>query len=304
MIFRSIRILTQRALKPGPAWDHLLEQLASEKASKRSKALLTLRFISERHAGTSQYSPCLIFYQVPERPLPQYSSYQFWQPNFLSAIVASLGKLIPGVHLAFVEQKYPSDDQVIALEILSILLYDISDSNLQRLCDAGLITEWLARYPFLKDAPADRPKTEAKAEAVRNFVKWSEGEPCHTPDMRDILILLLTKQSVRAQLVDAGIWSFKFDHQDEKERMRHVEESPEEVQLRRRRREAVVIGEEGRAITRRDIYQRGDDIGEEGVEDQLEHLWEVEEAVRRDNASHRGFWDIVRRLRPDGLSPQ
>ena len=183
------------------------------------------------------------------------------------------------------------------------MLIEISHTNLERLFDAGLITEWLAQYPFSMKSPKASDGWVPKAEVVRKFVKHGEGEPCHTKELREILLFLLTRFDVRQQLVEASLWDWKFDQEDEKERKRYLEESPEEVQLRRRRREAVVIGEEGRAITRSDIYQRGEDVRDEGVEDQLENLWEEEVAARRGGQRRGGIWDVVRRLRPNGLAP-
>ena len=183
------------------------------------------------------------------------------------------------------------------------MLTGASHGNLQRLLDAGLITEWLAQYPFSTDWSANNGGWQRKAESVRRFVKHGEGEPCNTDLLRGILHFLLTRSVAREQLVEARLWEWKFDREDEKERTRHLEESPEEVQLRRRRREAVVIGEEGRAITREDIYQRGEDVRDEDVEDQLENLWE-EEAVRRAGQDRGSIWDVVRRLRPNGLAAQ
>lgn len=105
---------------------------------------------------------------------------------------------------------------------------------------------------------------------------------------------------------------------------RGTEQSPEEQRLRRRRREAIVLGENGRPIQQQDIIQRGtmnldgnindEDLGPMMVHDiddeDLEPLME-QIARRRDEETlaelrvenDRSWWGWLRRLRPDGLAP-
>ena len=108
------------------------------------------------------------------------------------------------------------------------------------------------------------------------------------------------------------------------------EESFEEQALRRRRREAMVLGEVGRPIERADIIERDSAaldpfgsqnlgsleeeseeeeseqpvaaISDEDVEEELELL--IQEIIQEESFKDRGWWDWLRRLRPDGLAPE
>ena len=101
-----------------------------------------------------------------------------------------------------------------------------------------------------------------------------------------------------------GLWgSSSGGEESEFGQRRRIEDSPEEVQLRRRRREAMVLGQEGRALRSSDIFERTDEIRDEDVEEELEELLEeVVEAEGRGDRGLRGLWDVARRLRPDGLA--
>lgn len=107
------------------------------------------------------------------------------------------------------------------------------------------------------------------------------------------------------------------------------EESFEEQALRRRRREAMVLGEVGRPIERADIIERDsaaldgfrpqvmaslDDelegeseqpvaaVTDEDVEEELELL--MEEIIQAESVKDQGWWAWLKRLRPDGLAPE
>ena len=92
---------------------------------------------------------------------------------------------------------------------------------------------------------------------------------------------------------------------------RGIEQSPEEQRLRRRRREAMVLGENGRPIQRQDIIEpNGMNLDGDNVDDDLEPLMEEiarkadEEILAELRAENYGsWWGWLRRLRPDGLAP-
>ena len=92
---------------------------------------------------------------------------------------------------------------------------------------------------------------------------------------------------------------------------RGVEQSPEEQRLRRRRREAMVLGENGRPIQRQDIIEpNAMNLDGENVDDEVEPLMEEgarnadEDALAelRDE-NYNSWWTWISRLRPDGLAP-
>jgi len=85
---------------------------------------------------------------------------------------------------------------------------------------------------------------------------------------------------------------------------RRREESMEERALRRRRRMAMVLGENGRPVRSGDIIQRDPVVLDEDVEEELEQL--MEEITEAEEAADSGWWGLVRRLsrfRPDGVAP-
>ena len=92
---------------------------------------------------------------------------------------------------------------------------------------------------------------------------------------------------------------------------RGIEQSPEEQRLRRRRREAMVLGENGRPIQRQDIIEpNAMNLDGDNVDDDLEPLMEEiareadEETLAELRAENdRSWWDWLGRLRPDGLAP-
>ena len=92
---------------------------------------------------------------------------------------------------------------------------------------------------------------------------------------------------------------------------RGVEQSPEEQRLRRRRREAMVLGENGRPIQRQDIIEpNAMNLDGDNVDDEVEPLMEEvarradEEALAELRAqNNNSWWAWLGRLRPDGLAP-
>lgn len=92
---------------------------------------------------------------------------------------------------------------------------------------------------------------------------------------------------------------------------RGIEQSPEEQRLRRRRREAMVLGENGRPIQRQDIIEpNAMNLDGDNLDDDLEPLMEEiarkadEEILAELRAENdRSWWGWLRRLRPDGLAP-
>ena len=92
---------------------------------------------------------------------------------------------------------------------------------------------------------------------------------------------------------------------------RGVEQSPEEQRLRRRRREAMVLGENGRPIQRQDIIEpNATNLDGDNVDEEVEPLMEEvarkadEEALAELRAeNYNSWWAWLSRLRPDGLAP-
>ena len=92
---------------------------------------------------------------------------------------------------------------------------------------------------------------------------------------------------------------------------RGMEQSPEEQALRRRRREAMVLGENGRPIQRRDIFEPNtvglteddEDYDQESSTMRIVNENAVDMFIEIREDRDRSWWGWIRRLRPDGLAP-
>ena len=86
---------------------------------------------------------------------------------------------------------------------------------------------------------------------------------------------------------------------------RETEQSPEEIALRRRRREAMVLGETGRPLSREDIFERvtTEEMNNDEVEEDSEQLQEEISVEEPATASKNTWLSWLSRLRPNGLAP-
>lgn len=249
-------------------------------------------------------------------------------------------------------------------------LYNILEYDVAKALEAGVISRWLARYPF---GGEDAPKDEKK-KTIMDLL--DDGpfyeDTCFRSSMRAVLWVMSNNPSLQKETVKHGLldipkgndntvgvnlsgcekppwtdhvqdeWSVQEAHRrtypstDGMGRgipigtnNRPREESFEEQALRRRRREAMVLGEVGRPIERADIIERDSAapdefrsqaipslsdgmeeeseqpvaaVADEEVEEYLELL--MEKATQPDSMRHWGWWSWLSRLRPDGLAPE
>ena len=192
------------------------------------------------------------------------------------AITDCLCTWLPAVQKAeSTDEKFPyrSQPERDALKILSILLQHDVSLGLQ----AGLIVRWLANCNF-----DNHDNSEAgRKEAIQEMLKWEYDDF----NMCIILNALVKDNQAFEQLESHGlvesaavektaldsdiedIWLVRNQSAIEIDRgpdsapmmrrgRRVREESIEEQALRRRRREAMVIGQNGRAVERDDIIER------------------------------------------------
>lgn len=167
-----------------------------------------------------------------------------------------------------------------AIFVLAVLLQHDTRCALR----AGF-AEWLVNYPFGGDCP-----TEWKQKLIVDIVDIRRGYYDDHP-MYVIVTFALVNDEVRAELLKHGLigtvqdvigpyvdafgsaWCVGSDgtimwtkNIDVRNAPRGTEESIDERALRRRRREAMVLGETGRPIERGDIIERRDtDEGDEMV---------------------------------------
>ena len=171
------------------------------------------------------------------------------------------------------------------MHILSTILDDeLQDKWFERAIiaalDAGLVSDWLVNYPLCMETDTGAAIMQRKRETILNLTRDPFYDKSYPRQLCYILHLLITDDNGREEMVRYGLWEWLPEHEDsDTGQRRRVEESPEEMQLRRRRREAMVLGEEGREIRRSDIFERADDVRDEDVEEELEELLvEVAEA--------------------------
>lgn len=189
-----------------------------------------------------------------------------------------------------------------AIIILALLLQHDNQCALR----AGF-AEWLVNYPFGGDCPV-----EWKQKIIADITRAHYDDP----PMYIIITFAVANDEVRARLLkhdlvgdvkdligayedDFGCaWCIRSDGTIESLlniRMRNAqgvrEESIEERALRRRRREAMVLGESGRPIGRGDIIERRNtDEGEEEFGREPEGA--ADELRLGESARQRAWWDL------------
>lgn len=189
-----------------------------------------------------------------------------------------------------------------AIIVLAVLLQHDNRCALR----AGF-AEWLVSYPFGGDCP-----TEWKKKLIVDITTGYYEDPT----MYIIITFAIANDEVRAKLLKHGLvdnvkgvigrcedgsdfaWCIGSDGTVEsilnaslRNAARSREESIEERALRRRRREAMVLGETGRPIERGDIIERRNtDEGDEEVG--REPGGAADEVQFVDNARQWAWWDL------------
>ena len=149
------------------------------------------------------------------------------------------------------------------------------ETCLEQLLKAGFVDQWLGRLPF--DMCSDLPKRNRKAEYLRDLMKMEEREVWQSQDLKNVLENLLSSSVGSESMVVAGLWDRSFDVGDN--HVRNNNGNAEQVELRRRRREAVVVGEEGRPIEREDVIVGGNGVRDLDAEHILDQLREAQTAA-------------------------
>ena len=211
------------------------------------------------------------------------------------AIIDCLCTWLPAVQKSdptLVDEKFPyrSQPERDALKILSLLLQHDVGLGLQ----AGLIVRWLANCNFNNHDNSE----PGRKEAIQEMIKWEYDDfnMCIIINalVKDNLALeqleshgLVEAKTMEKTALDSDIediWlvrnhsAVEVDRGPMMRRGRRVrEESVEEQALRRRRREAIVLGQDGRAVERDDIIERDNAlIDEDGDHRMLDDTREAE----------------------------
>ncbi|SLM37766.1 hypothetical protein LPUS_07721 [Lasallia pustulata] len=288
----ALKIITERSIQ-GATFDLIIRDIAGRDIERRDKALTSLTFLIASPARFSLNKretyealiDCLCnflpSYQEKDWPFSEYTNIKFRTQAEKDALIA-LGRILP---------------------------YNISQA-----LSAGIVSRWLAKYPF---CGSSLPEALKKIEAVQQLKTWNTEDTL----MCDILSMIDCAPDGRKELRKHRLVGSAIGETDDEEgdtlmiggedtaglsfgsvaRGRRIrEESIEEQALRRRRREAMVLSERGRPLGREDIIQRDNTVSDEDVEQDLERLIEHEarreDLERAPSASEHGWWGWTRWL--------
>ena len=283
-----------------------------------------------------------------------------FSPQTLKAIVHCLHKMIPDAHIAerasAEEATYRTQYERDAINVLEYILPYVREYVIE----AGLISRWLANYPFGGPGATLIRKRRVIMEIVRSVSSYEDQEFGYA--MKMILAFVLSSHGMKDELMKYGLVDaanknylgcqpcpqsqvevgnriledpVRLDGElateagnslnapmTDMDWIQHMpndvtsasdgiampagsrprEESIEERALRRRRREAVVVGRNGQPIQNEDIIQReAGMVDHEGEgDDGSESLMRMREAESRGQGS---LWGLLTSLRPSGLAP-
>ncbi|OJJ46291.1 hypothetical protein ASPZODRAFT_133322 [Penicilliopsis zonata CBS 506.65] len=253
----ALRIISERSTK-GSTRDLLLEDLASKNKERRNKALTAMHFLVSNRA-LSRTTVCARL-----EDLPTYNALIDCLCNFLDEHVEATGT----TESPILPKTRPLGEKK-ALQILNIILQESISAALE----AGIVSRWLAKYPF----PCALAEPSRRQDVVLLMKAcWSDDAV-----MSSIMSTLSShidgaKQLRKYGLMGSMIEENDQDDEDEEEDMdsdvwmvdgedtagsrggagrRVRSESAEEQAQRRRRREAMVLGDRGDPLGSDNIIQ-------------------------------------------------
>ncbi|KAI9741088.1 MAG: hypothetical protein M1834_002801 [Cirrosporium novae-zelandiae] len=278
----ALAVISDLSLK-GPARRLLLRDLRSKDEDTRSNAISALRFLTQS-APTDALSnletctalvDCLVNLFDEHEPDPEPSSSNTANPSKY-------------------RQPIPPTERE-AITVLTRFMGWSVDICLR----AGLVKRWLANYPFAgvhgdksrKLEIVNQLKTlKIEDTALGQIISWLHSEsPEGRLQMREAGLIPENDEDGDIYMIGGegtsgwGPSSSPPPRHAAPGRPRRDGESREEQSLRRRRREAMVIGEEGQPLGRDNIFQREMTPRDEAVERQLEQL--MDEVQREDEAA-------------------
>ena len=258
----AIKIITERATQ-GPTFELLLQDIAGADPGRRNRALKALKYLI-KIAGRDTYG--------------NYATYK--------ALIDCLCRFLddkeayPPTFNLETNQAHRSEGEQDAMFILCVAC-QMKPADAFK---AGLVTRWLAKYPF-----GGFKSSESEKRAIVQRVKSPVTESDDL-NMSEILRFLDKEPEGRRQLRSHGLLDSAIgespDGEEDKEilvfgvedgsatgvtvgaqRGRRVrEDSLEEQALRRRRREAMVLHEGTSPLSRSDIIQREDTSSEQSLD--------------------------------------
>ncbi|KAJ5246994.1 Armadillo-like helical [Penicillium chermesinum] len=257
----ALRIISERSTK-GETRDILLADLSSKNKTRRGKAINALHFLVSNRA-LSRTSVCTRL-----RDLPTYTALVNCLCNFLDEHVEITSNTLSPI----LPRTRPLGEKK-AIQILNSLLPE----NIPCALEAGVVSQWLTRYPFPCVTNADPSRRRDLFMLMKTW--WADDAvmssifstlTSHPDGIRQ-----LRKHGLMGSMIeeendqddddgDSDVWMV--DGEDTagtsgtfgsfRSAPRPQESSLEEQALRRRRREAMVLSEGGRPLGRDDIIQR------------------------------------------------
>jgi len=200
---------------------------------------------------------------------------------------------------------YPSQPESDALKLMRMMF----DWDTTAALKAGIISKWLSQYPF----GGLNTVAERKREIVEMMIKHEEPYSRYGEDFYKIIVHAINLREAYEEMLGYGLWDMPFRGDAARQRSDHSawnedgtvqstntrqrDESVDGQRVRRRNRNAVVIGENGR----NHIFERENVNEDEEVEEGLEQL--LEEVTVAGAFETSTWWYWISRLRPDGLAP-
>ncbi|PLN82721.1 hypothetical protein BDW42DRAFT_200273 [Aspergillus taichungensis] len=247
----SLRIIAERSTK-GETRDLLLADLASKDGERRNKALSAMYFLVSNRA-LARTSVC--------SRLKDASTYTaivdclcFFLEEHVEETSTTVSPILPKTR-PLGEKK--------ALSVLNLILQE----NIPAALEAGVITRWLAHYPF----PCALSEPSRRQDVVILMRTWWSDDAV----MSAIFNTLSTHPDGAKQLRKYGLMGSMMEENDQDETdsdvwmvdgedtagSRHIptrrprDRTAEEQVVRRRRREAMVLSDGGRPLGNDDIIQ-------------------------------------------------
>lgn len=228
-------------------------------------------------------------------PVPR--CFDVYKYTALQSIIDCLSHQLPLSHRYETARKegktfYRTQAECDALELLGRVLVQY---GAPLAIECNILSLWLARYPFGADYEAEYPDNKAfQLARKQGDVHRLTLSQNHDPAMSQIIMAIMRSDEGREKIVECELFRRYGGHQglydgtdgsdDDKDGYAQIwyevhgintapdpglgpmmrrnprprDESLEEQVLRRRRREAMVLGEMGRPIEREDIFQRVD----------------------------------------------
>lgn len=263
-----MRIIAERSTK-GETRNLLLADLASKDGERRNKALSAMYFLVSNRARTEPVY-CFPFISTNYIPVARTSvCTRLKDTSTYTAIVDCLCFFLE----EHVEETSTTVSPILpktrplgekkALGVLNIILQE----NIPAALEAGVITRWLARYPF----PCALSEPSRRQDVVILMRTWWSDDAV----MSAIFNTLSTHPDGAKQLRKYGLMGSMMEENDQDETdsdvwmvdgedtagSRHIsarrprDRTAEEQVVRRRRREAMVLSDGGRPLGNDDIIQ-------------------------------------------------